>query len=205
MFEAHSLIAMAKNVVILLFDDVEVLDFAGPFEVFGATNELNGNAVFNLRTVSPAQSVIRAINGLKVVADHTLEDCPPPHVLIVPGGAGVRALLQQPAVLDWLRVNAQSAEIVASVCTGAFLLGKVGLLDGLFATTHHLCIDELRAIAPAAIVEPSKRYHDNGKVCAAAGISAGIDLSLHLIERLVSTDAAVATARYMEYDRGSSV
>ena len=205
MFEAHSLIAMAKNVVILLFDDVEVLDFAGPFEVFGATNELNGNAVFNLRTVSPARSVIRAINGLKVVADHTLEDCPPPHVLIVPGGAGVRALLQQPAVLDWLRVNAQSAEIVASVCTGAFLLGKVGLLDGLFATTHHLCIDELRAIAPAAIVEPSKRYHDNGKVCAAAGISAGIDLSLHLIERLVSTDAAVATARYMEYDRGSSV
>ena len=196
---------MAKNVVILLFDDVEVLDFAGPFEVFGATNELNGNAIFNLRTVSPARSVIRAINGLKVVADHTLEDCPPPHVLIVPGGAGVRALLQQPAVLDWLRVNAQSAEIVASVCTGAFLLGKVGLLDGLFATTHHLCIDELRAIAPAAIVEPSKRYHDNGKVCAAAGISAGIDLSLHLIERLVSTDAAVATARYMEYDRGSSV
>ena len=204
MFEAHSLIAMAKNVVILLFDDVEVLDFAGPFEVFGATNELNGNAIFNLRTVSPARSVIRAINGLKVVADHTLEDCPPPHVLIVPGGAGVRALLQQPAVLDWLRVNAQSAEIVASVCTGAFLLGKVGLLDGLFATTHHLCIDELRAIAPAAIVEPSKRYHDNGKVCAAAGISAGIDLSLHLIERLVSTDAAVATARYMEYNRGSS-
>lgn len=197
---------MAKNVVILLFDDVEVLDFAGPFEVFGATNELNGNAVFNLKTVSlsPAQSVIRAINGLKIVTDHLLEDCPPPHVLIVPGGAGVRALLHQPAVLGWLCVNAQSADIVASVCTGAFLLGKVGLLDGLFATTHHLCIDELRAIAPAAIVEPSKRFHDNGKVCAAAGISAGIDLSLHLIERLVSADAAAATARYMEYNRGSS-
>ena len=194
---------MAKNVVILLFDDVEVLDFAGPFEVFGATNDLEGGSIFNLLTVAPTRSFIRAINGLRVTADHTLDDCPPPHVLIVPGGAGVRKLLQQPVVLDWLRVNAQSAEIVASVCTGAFLLGKVGFFDGLFVTTHHLCVDELRAIAPAAIVEPSKRFHDNGKFCAAAGISSGIDLSLHLIERLVGTDAAAATARYMEYGSGS--
>jgi transcriptional regulator GlxA family with amidase domain len=120
----------------------------------------------------------------------------------VPGGAGVRRVLQQHVVLDWLSLNAHSAEIVASICTGAFLLGKLGFFDRLYVTTHHSCLDELRSIAPAAIVEPSKRFHDNGKFCAAAGISSGIDLSLHLIKRLVSADAATATARYMEYDAG---
>lgn len=192
---------MKKNVAILLFDDVEVLDFAGPYEVFAVADELRGHTVFNRCTVATSRGTIRAVNGLKVLADYTLEDCPAPDVLIVPGGAGTRKLLQQPTLLEWVRIKSRSAEIVASVCTGALVLGKIGLLDGLRTTTHHQCLDELRSIAPAAIVDPSQRFHDNGKFCTAAGISAGIDLSLHLIARLLGPEAATETARYMEYDR----
>jgi transcriptional regulator GlxA family with amidase domain len=192
---------MKKNVAILIFDDVEVLDFTGPFEVFGVTNELSKNTAFNLVTVATSRATIRAVNGLKVLADYTLEDCPAPDVLIVPGGAGTRKLLNQPTLLEWLRIKARTAEIVASVCTGALLLGKIGLLDGLRVTTHHQCLDELRAVAPAAVVDPSQRFYDNNKVCTAAGISAGIDLSLHLVSRLLSPEAANQTASHMEYER----
>lgn len=192
---------MKKTVAILLFDDVEVLDFAGPFEVFGVANELHGGSVFNVITVATARATIRAVNGLKILADHTLEDCPAPDVLIVPGGAGTRKLLNQPTLLEWLRIKARTAEVVASVCTGSLVLGKIGLLDGLRTTTHHQCLDELRAVAPAAIVDPSQRFHDNGKICCSAGISAGIDLCLHLVSRLLGPEAADPTARHMEYER----
>ncbi|MFT3868609.1 MAG: DJ-1/PfpI family protein [Nibricoccus sp.] len=192
---------MKKTVAILIFDEVEVLDFAGPFEVFGVANELSKGTAFNLVTAATSRATIRTVNGLKVLPDHTLEDCPAPDALIVPGGAGTRKLLNQPTLLEWLRIKARSAEIVASVCTGALLLGKIGLLDGIRVTTHRQCLDELRAIAPAAIVDPSHRFHDNGKICTSAGISAGIDLSLHLVARLLGPEAAALTASYMEYDR----
>lgn len=192
---------MKKNVALLLFDNVEVLDFAGPFEVFAVADELRDHAVFNLCTVGLTHGTVRAVNGLKVLADYTLEDCPAPDVLLIPGGAGTRKLLNQPALLEWLRIKSRLAEIVASICTGALVLGKAGLLDGLRATTHHQCLDELRAVAPGALVDPSRRFHDNGKICTAAGITAGIDLSLHLIARLLDPAAAHATASHMEYER----
>jgi transcriptional regulator GlxA family with amidase domain len=192
---------MKKIVAILLFDDVEVLDFAGPFEVFSVADKLNNHAVFAVCTVAPARTTIRAVNGLKIIPDYTLEDCPAPDVLIVPGGIGTRPLLNQPTLLEWIRIKSRTAEIVASVCTGALLLGKIGLLNGLKTTTHHQALDFLRQIAPEAAVDPSKRFHDNGKICTAAGISAGIDLSLHLVARLINSDAGDATARQMEYER----
>jgi transcriptional regulator GlxA family with amidase domain len=192
---------MKKNVAILLFDNVEVLDFAGPFEVFAVADELRGHTDFNVVTVALTRGTVRAVNGLKVLADYTLEDCPAPDVLLVPGGEGTRKLLNQPALLEWLRIKSRTAEIVASVCTGALVLGKAGLLDGLRVTTHHQCLDALREVAPAAIVDSSRRFHDNGKFCTAAGISAGIDLSLHLVARLLGPEAADSTASYMEYER----
>jgi len=192
---------MKKNVALLLFDNIEVLDFAGPFEVFAVADSLRDHTAFNLCTVSLTQGTVRAVNGLKVLADYTLDDCPAPDVLLVPGGAGTRKLLNQPALLEWVRIKSRTAEIVASICTGALVLGKAGLLDGLRVTTHHQCLDELRTAAPSAIVDPSHRFHDNGKFCTAAGISAGIDLSLHLVARLLGPGAAAATARYMEYER----
>jgi transcriptional regulator GlxA family with amidase domain len=188
-----------QNVAILVFDEVEVLDFAGPFEVFAVTDELRGHDTFNTFTVATKPDTVRARNGLKLVPDHTLESCPAPHVLVIPGGFGTRALLHEPTLLEWINVKARKAGIVMSVCTGAFLLAKAGLLDGLRVTTHHECLDTLRELAPAATVDPAARFHDNGRILTAAGISAGIDCSLHVVRRLLGPEAATATARYMEY------
>jgi transcriptional regulator GlxA family with amidase domain len=190
-----------RNVAILLFDDVEVLDFAGPFEVFAVTDELRGHDTFNVFTVAENIGTIRARNGLKVVPHFTREACPAPHVLIVPGGFGTRALLNKPALLEWLRLKAKHAEMLMSVCTGALVLAKAGLLGGLRATTHHECFGLLRELAPQTEVVETERFTDNGKILTAAGISAGIDCSLHAIERLLGPDAATATATYMEYRR----
>jgi len=196
---------MKRNVAILVFPEVEVLDFAGPFEVFAVTDELRGYDTFRTFTVAASQTVLRARNGLQVVPDFTLEHCPAPHVLIVPGGIGTRALLHQPALLEWLRVKARQAELVMSVCTGALVLAQIGLLDGLRVTTHHERLDLLAQMAPRAIVDASQRFHDNGHVLTAAGISAGIDCSLHVVGRLLGEPAAAATAAYMEYRRIESV
>jgi transcriptional regulator GlxA family with amidase domain len=191
---------MKQNVAILVFDDVEVLDFAGPFEVFAVTDELRGHAPFHTFTVALKPGAVRARNGLKLVPDFTLENCPAPHVLVIPGGAGTRPLLHMPALHEWLRRKAAAAGIVLSVCTGSLVLGAAGLLDGLRATTHHECLDLLRTVAPRTEVLPAARFVDNGRIISAAGISAGIDASLHVVARLLGADAAVATARYMEYD-----
>jgi transcriptional regulator GlxA family with amidase domain len=192
---------MKKHVAILVFDDVEVLDFAGPFEVFAVTDELRAHEEFHVFTVAEMRTTIRARNGLKIVPDFTLENCPAAHVLVIPGGWGTRALLNRAMLLEWVRKQARSAEVVMSVCTGALVLAKTGLLDGLRATTHHECIDLLRELAPAAIIESGERFTDNGKVCTSAGISAGIDLSLHVVGRLLGHETADTTARHMEYER----
>ena len=192
---------LKRNVAILLFDEIEVLDFAGPFEVFAVTDELRGYATFNVFTVAENIGTIRARNGLKVIPDYARESCPSPHVLIIPGGFGTRALLHKPALLEWVRQKAGRAELVMSVCTGSLVLGQAGLLDGLRATTHHDCLELLRTTAPRAEVVANERFIDNGRILTAAGISAGIDCSLHVVERLLGADAATQTARYMEYRR----
>ena len=192
---------MKRNVALLVFDDVEVLDFAGPFEVFAVTDELRGYDTFNVYTVAPGPGVVRARNGLRVLPDYTTATCPPPHLLIVPGGFGTRALVRQPAVVDWVRTRAAAAELTMSVCTGAIVLGRAGLLDGRRATTHHECFDLLHEHAPAAVPAPGERFVDHGRLLTSAGISSGIDASLHVVARLLGPAAAEATARYMEYRR----
>lgn len=190
---------MRRHVAILVFDEVEVLDFAGPFEVFSVTDELASGARFNVCLVAENPGTIRARNGLKIVPDHTLESAPAPQILLVPGGNGTRALLKKPSLIEWVRRTAKRAELTASICTGALVLAKAGLLDDLDVTTHAGNLDELRALAPAARVHGDRRFHDHGHVATAAGISAGIDLSLHLVARLHDATTAEATARYMEY------
>ncbi len=192
---------MRRAVAILCFDGVEVLDFAGPFEVFAVTDELQGQTAFNTSIVAEAPGTIRAVNGLKINPDYTLEAAPPPDVLVVPGGRGTRALLQRPSLLEWVRRRAAHAEITLSVCTGALVLGRAGLLDGLRVTTHHENLGELARLAPAAIVDGSRRFHDAGPIVTAAGISAGIDASLHVVARLLGATVAEQTMRYMEYGR----
>lgn len=192
---------MKRTVAILLFDDVEVLDFAGPFEVFSVADGLRQRTAFNVITVAESTGTIRACNGLKVVPHFSLEDCPPPQLLVIPGGIGTRPLLNKPALLEWIRRRHKTAEITMSVCTGALLLAKAGLLDGLRATTHHGAFALLRELAPTTDVIETERFIDNGQIVTSGGISAGIDCSLHVVERLLGRDAADATARQMEYRR----
>src|SRR5260221_3291962 len=189
-----------RTVVILLFPDVEVLDFAGPFEVFSVAAQSAEPAAFSVLTVAD-QPQIRAVGGLQVVPDHRLETCPQADLLLIPGGNGSRRAMRDQRLLDWVAGQAAGAEITASICTGALLLGHLGLLDGLTATTHWCALDLLQEIAPKAVVRPNARFIDNGKIVTSAGISAGIDMSLHLVERLCGAELAAMVAREMEYDR----
>jgi transcriptional regulator GlxA family with amidase domain len=189
-----------RTVAVLLFDDVEVLDFAGPFEVFGVTGKRQNATPFSVITVAEHHGIIRARNGLAVSPTHSFADCPPPDVLVVPGGYGTRREMHNELVIDWIRSQAASAEVVLSVCTGALLLARAGLLAGLEVTTHHGALDLLATTAPDAVVRADQRFVDNGRIITSAGISAGIDAALHVVARLLGEAQARETAAYMEYD-----
>lgn len=187
-----------RLVAILLFPDVEVLDFAGPFEVFSLAALETEPAAFRVMTVAAAPIV--TVGGLRVTPEHDFESCPQADILLVPGGSGSRQAMREQRILSWVGRQAKGAEIVASICTGALLLGRLGLLDGLRSTTHWGALDLLREVAPQTIVVPETRYIDNGRILTSAGISAGIDMSLYLVERLCGADVARTVMRDMEYD-----
>jgi transcriptional regulator GlxA family with amidase domain len=188
-----------RKLAVLLFDDVEVLDFCGPFEVFSVASRNTEPVAFDVLTVATKPGPILARNGLSVNPDYTLADCPKPDILLVPGGLGTRKEMNNALLIDWIKKTADAAELVLSVCTGALLLGKAGLLDGLEVTTHHLGFELLREVAPVATVHENRRFVDNGKIITSAGIAAGIDMSLHVVQRLLGQEVAAATARQMEY------
>ncbi len=191
--------ANQRTVGIFVFPDVEVLDFCGPFEAFSVAGREIVPGSFRVLTVAEHAGPVLARNGLSVNPHHTFADAPPIDLLIVPGGMGTRPLMHVPAVLEWIAHRAAQAELVLSVCTGALLLAKAGLLAGLEATTHHGALDLLRASAPETRVRDDARYVDNGRVVTSAGVAAGIDMSFHVIDRLLGRDAALATARHIEY------
>lgn len=192
---------MPKNTAILIFDEVEVLDFAGPFEVFNVTTSGQSNEqVFNVFTVAEKPGAVSARGGLSVNPAYTFGDCPKPDILLIPGGFGTRQEQHNQVLLDWIQTQFSDLEFLLSVCTGSLILGRTGLLDGLSATTHWAAMDELRAAAPNTTICPTDRYVDNGKVVTSAGVSAGIDMSLHVVQRLLGADVAAATARSMQYD-----
>ena len=198
-----------KNIAIVLFDRVEVLDFAGPFEVFsscGAHGEHKGH--YNVYTVAECNSVI-ARGGLSISPSYLFENCPKPDIFLVPGGGGYtdsgvpfgsRKEMDNPVMLQWVTKQNETAELVLSVCTGSLILGKAGLLDGLRATTHWKAIDQLKAAAPNTTIVDDKRWVDNGRVISSAGVSAGIDMSLYVVEKLLGKAVASETARSMQYD-----
>lgn len=184
---------------ILLFDEVEVLDFAGPFEIFSVTGRRDDPVPFDVFTVAESEGPISARNSLKVTPSHTFANCPKPDILIVPGGNGTRREMVNAELLSWVSEVAESAELVLSVCTGALILARAGLLDGKRATTHHGALDLLAEVAPETVVVGDERVVDNGKVVVAAGVAAGMDMSLHVIARLLGEEVALETARYIEY------
>lgn len=190
------------KVGILLFDEVEVLDFAGPFEVFSVTRTPDGACQpFDVYAVAQQDRVVRARNGLAVQPRCSFEDAPAFDVLIIPGGYGAEEVeIHNAALIGWIRDRAAGAEITASVCTGAFLLAEAGLLDGKRATTHWMDRTRLEREYPLVSVMRDIRFVEEGNIVTSAGISAGIDMCLHLVGRLLGEEVAQATAKRMEYE-----
>jgi transcriptional regulator GlxA family with amidase domain len=193
-----------KSVGILIFPQVEVLDFCGPFEVFSVTRldearRRDEPSPFEVILVAASIDPIRATGGLRVVPDYELQNCPRLDLLVVPGGWGTRGLVSDERVVRWIRERAAVAEITASVCTGSFLLGQAGLLEGLRATTHWQSLDRMEQTFPRISVVRDQHVVEEGSIFSSAGISAGIDMALRVVARLHGETVARATARYMEY------
>ncbi len=191
-----------RAVAILIFPGVELLDFAGPFEVFSAARQSLATPapLFDVFTVAETLDPLRCNNPVTVVPDYSLASCPPADILVIPGGQGTRTAINRPELIAWIRARAAAAEIATSVCTGSFLLAQAGLLEGKTATTHWGSIERLRESFPATTISEQVRWIDEGAVITSAGVSAGIDMALHVIARLHGAEAAATTARWIEYD-----
>jgi putative intracellular protease/amidase/YHS domain-containing protein len=181
-----------RKVAILVFNGMELLDFAGPAEVFGS-------AGFQVRTVAATRTPVKCMGLVTLTPHYTFDDCPPPDIIVIPGG-NTRTVSKDKRLIDWLLKVSPEAEVTMSVCTGAFVLASAGLLDGKEATTHWSAIRGLRKQFPKITVRDDLRVVDNGKVVTSAGVSAGIDGALHVVDRLLGRSAATKTARYMEYN-----
>jgi transcriptional regulator GlxA family with amidase domain len=181
-----------------MFDGVEVLDFAGPFEVFGVAGV--DQSLYEVFTVAETDRPVVTRNMLSINPDYTFESMPSADVLVVPGGYGTRREKHNPTVLKFIKEKAAAAHVVLSVCSGALLLAKAGLLNGLKATTHHGALAELAADEPNCRLCPDARVVDNGKIVVSAGISMGIEAALYTVARHHGLPLACATADYMEYD-----
>ncbi|HEV7732553.1 MAG TPA: DJ-1/PfpI family protein [Candidatus Binatia bacterium] len=196
---------MARPIVgIVVFPDVEVLDVCGPFEVLSVVRldearRREEPSPFDVRLVAVEPGIVVASGGLTMVPHHVLADCPPLDTLIVPGGWGTRRLFTDEGLSAWLRERAPTVTTLASVCTGAMLLGAAGLLDGRRATTHWRSLGWMHEALPAVHVEDTLRVVEDGNVLTSAGISAGIDMALRIVEQRYGRAIAEATARHMEY------
>jgi transcriptional regulator GlxA family with amidase domain len=197
-----------QTVGIFIFDDVEVLDFAGPFEVFSRTRTVAGadsrrsddSAPFRVFTVARSHEPVTAIGGLRVVPDFAWSDAPAIDLLVVPGGFGTRPLLNDRAALDWIASVAATAGQVTSVCTGALLLAKTGLLHNRRATTHWAALDLLASIDASIAVDRDARFVADG-IVTSAGVSAGIDMAFAVVEQRCGKAVADETAHYIDYPR----
>lgn len=188
------------SVGIFLFNEVEVLDFAGPFEVFSVT-EVNEEKTFTVYTVSENGEMITARNGLKVQPDYSIENLPPVDILIIPGGLGARKYeIKNEIVIKWIRQQMKEVKLMTSVCTGALLLAKAGLLEGLKATTHWASIEKFKNEFQNVEVIENVKFVDEGHIITSAGISAGINMAFHIVKNLLGVYVAEDTAKRMEYD-----
>lgn len=193
-----------KQVGVVIFDDVEVLDFCGPFEVFSVTrlNEEKRReelSPFNVLLIAEAKEPVVTTGGMKVLPDYDLYDCPVLDLLVVPGGWGTRREMNNERLLKWIADRSAQVETLSSVCTGALLLGKAGLLDGKRATTHWRSLDRMQELFPKTTVEKRLHFVEDGSLFTSAGISAGIDMALKVVARYFGDAIARATAKHMEY------
>ncbi len=189
-----------RHIAILLFDDVEELDAVGPWEVLAHWTLTHPDDGFAVCCLSSDGLPVTAAKGLVLGAHHAVADAPPLEVLLHPGGAGVRPLLRDPAHLAWVREQRAAVPLMTSVCTGALVYAAAGLLAGRPATTYWGAIDELRGLDPSIEVREDARWVDDGDVITSAGVSAGIDMALHLVARLAGADRARQVRRGIQYD-----
>jgi transcriptional regulator GlxA family with amidase domain len=185
-------------VAFLLDEGATVIDFAGPWEVFQDVEEA-GVPGFELFVVAPSEEAIRASAGLQVLPAYTLETSPRPRVVVIPA-QGQREPEDRARKVAWLRDRMSDADVVISVCTGAFLLAETGALDGLSATTHHDFFDSFESRFPAVALQRGRRFVDNGSLITAGGLTSGIDAALRVVERYYGRQVAAATADYLEHD-----
>jgi uncharacterized protein (DUF952 family)/putative intracellular protease/amidase len=192
----------SRRVALFLFEDVEVLDFAGPFEVFSMARGPAGQRLFHVSTFSHDGQPLAARNGLHLLPEVARAQLPQHEILIIPGGpnAAIERELQNAEFIAWLGAQFGRVELLLSVCTGAWMLAKAGVLRGLQATTYHTDYYRLRELDPSVVTREGQRWADNGKVVTSAGVSAGIDMALYAVQKLFGADIANATARRMEYD-----
>ena len=187
-------------IAVVLFEGAEELDYVGPWEVLAAWATQYPDDGVEVYTVADTTEPIRSAKGLRVIPDHTWDTAPPPDVVVVPGGVGIYAELEDGEFIERLQSLAASGVLVTSVCTGALALATAGLLHGRPATTWWGRLDRLREIDPTIDVRPDARFVDSGEIVTAAGVSAGIDMALHLVARLHSVERAREVRRYIQYD-----
>ena len=183
-----------------VFDGAEELDWAGPWEVLAAWARMWPDDGVEVFTVAQAERAVTCAKGLRVLPDYAWETAPAAGVLLVPGGAGTRPLTRDEPTLEWLRAHATRGALVTSVCTGALVLAAAGLLRGRPVTTYWSAFEELLELDPTIEPRPDDRFVDSGEIVTAAGVSAGIDMALHLVARLHSTERAREVRRYIQYD-----
>ncbi|MBH0085045.1 DJ-1/PfpI family protein [Psychrobacter sp. SCQQ22] len=195
---------LKRTVGILLFNEVEVLDFAGPFEVFSLAENADNNKYFDVITIAENQAPISARNGLQVIPDYNFTNHPDIDVLIIPGGYGAEKIeIHNKVVIDWIKTQENLAELTLSVCTGALLLAEAGLLAGRSATTHWMDLDNLASYPSINVISDTRFVDASDDTCnivTSAGISAGIHASLYCIEKLIDSETMRATAHRMEFD-----
>lgn len=192
---------MTKQVGILIFDDAEVLDFAGPFEVFSVSKQIHEEPLFNVFTIAINEQPVKAINGLRVIPDYTIHNHPEIQILILSGGSGSRLAMLDNLLLDWINNIEIKLDYLMSVCSGTRFLAKLGFLNNRSYCTHHQVYEHIQELDKSAIPQKQLRYCETTpKIITTGGISAGIDASFYLIKTICGEQKAVEIAEYMEYN-----
>lgn len=191
---------MTIRIGIFIFDGAEELDWAGPWEVLSAWAHNHPDDDVEVFTLAQRDGTVICAKGLRVVPDYTWQSAPPIDVLVYPGGRGTRPQINDDDITEWITTTAASARLMTSVCTGSLVYASAGLLAGRPATTHWGSLETLAQLDATIEVRPDDRFVDDGDVITAAGVSAGIDMALHLIVRLHSVERAREVKRYIQYD-----